>query len=77
VAQSGSARGLGPRGRRFKSCLPDHGGTICTLLMKLQGYKYADMPPGSFKIGNYVVLEHDPTGFKAMNINGEKLADAK
>jgi hypothetical protein len=24
VAQSGSARGLGPRGRRFKSCLPDH-----------------------------------------------------
>lgn len=24
MAQSGSARGLGPRGRRFKSCLPDH-----------------------------------------------------
>lgn len=23
MAQSGSARGLGPRGRRFKSCLPD------------------------------------------------------
>src|ERR1700761_1690458 len=23
VAQSGSARGLGPRGRRFKPCLPD------------------------------------------------------
>ena len=23
VAQSGSARGLGPRGRRFESCLPD------------------------------------------------------
>ena len=25
MAQSGSARGLGPRGRRFKSCLPDQG----------------------------------------------------
>ena len=24
VAQSGSASGLGPEGRRFKSCLPDH-----------------------------------------------------
>ena len=24
VAQLGSALGLGPRGRRFKSCLPDH-----------------------------------------------------
>ena len=25
VAQSGSASGLGPEGRRFKSCRPDHG----------------------------------------------------
>ena len=24
VAQSGSASGLGPEGRRFESCLPDH-----------------------------------------------------
>ena len=24
VAQLGSALGLGPRGRRFESCLPDH-----------------------------------------------------
>ena len=24
VAQPGSASGLGPEGRRFKSCLPDH-----------------------------------------------------
>ena len=24
VAQSGSASGLGPEGRRFKSCRPDH-----------------------------------------------------
>lgn len=34
VAQFGSARGLGPRGRRFKSCLPDHD----KALMSNQGF---------------------------------------
>ena len=28
VAQLGRALGLGPRGRRFESCLPDHSNTI-------------------------------------------------
>ena len=31
VAQLGSAPGLGPGGRRFESCLPDHDGALAQL----------------------------------------------
>ncbi len=33
VAQSGSAGGLGPSGRRFESCLPDHTKSIIDKVM--------------------------------------------
>ena len=33
VAQSGSASGLGPEGRRFKSCRPDHLKLIKSILI--------------------------------------------
>ena len=36
VAQSGSASGLGPEGRRFKSCRPDH-----LIMSKVKIYKPA------------------------------------
>ncbi len=43
VAQLGRALGLGPRGRRFESCLPDHSfeNTIrgCSLMVKPQPSK--------------------------------------
>ena len=34
VAQPGSASGLGPEGRRFKSCRPDH-----NIMLKAKIYK--------------------------------------
>ena len=35
MAQPGSASGLGPEGRRFKSCHPDH----CNIMKKVKIYK--------------------------------------
>ena len=39
VAQLGRAPGLGPGGRRFESCLPDHSRCGCSLMVELQPSK--------------------------------------
>ena len=52
VAQSGSASGLGPEGRRFKSCHPDH----CTM-KKAKIYKPSKtaMQSGLKKFDKWVI----------------------
>ena len=51
IAQSGSASGLGPEGRRFKSCCPDH----LIILKSLHFYK--NVLTGVLTIRSYVVLD--------------------
>jgi hypothetical protein len=46
VAQAGSALGLGPRGRRFESCLPDKKVSSKTLTFFMPLYQQA-MPEAS------------------------------
>ena len=39
VAQSGSASGLGPEGRKFESCLPDHS-SLRFAELRMAGHPY-------------------------------------
>ena len=52
VAQLGSASGLGPEGRRFESCHPDHVGTsfACSDFLCKKSVTCCTVPPPSQKV---------------------------
>jgi hypothetical protein len=66
VAQAGSAPGLGPGGRRFESCLPDHlessaamlGFFLCLLVSKIKdwGDIYSYQKLSLQQKSNFIVL---------------------
>src|SRR5215468_3101255 len=61
IAQSGSASGLGPEGRRFKSCCPDHIAERARRSVAARIYKPAKtaMQSGTAKTREWV-LEFEP-----------------